>query len=641
MKYFFGVYKMCGFSGIYRLPGTRVLSEHGAMLQALKQMNSKLQKRGPDAQGFCVRGRIGLSHSRLSVIDPSDKAAQPMASIDGLVVLSYNGEIYNFQGLRKTLQAEGVTFRTSSDTEVILEAYRTWGRAGLDQLEGMFAFALWDERDGTLLLMRDRLGVKPLYYGVAQGCLVFGSEIEALRASGLFGNDLDPQALSEYLWFGNSHGTRTLHAEINSVAPGHMLSIGSQDLAHVTKAWWRLEDWLDRGPLECSYEEGIEMLQAALRAAVTRQLVSDVPLGLFLSGGIDSSAIAVAAARTSVGPIDSYSASFDFADGSSEAVKARAVADHLGLRHHDQTISGAGLESTLRLLAMAHGEPFGDAANIPLYMMCAAFDGHIKVVLQGDGGDELFAGYRRHALLEKLDRWRMVPRILAPMIARMGHRGPRLARLIEALCADSPGERMARLLTMENQRLAPERFLEHNRRMALAAETDPFAPYRAAGERFAYLDNDPVTQMLMTDLTVQLPSQFLPKVDRATMAAGIEARVPLLDERIAELAVRMPAHWKVKGGQKKRILRDALRRDIPDHILDAPKTGFSVPYSNWLRGPLYDLACQQLLDPATAQALGLDRAGLETALRAHRDGAFGLGFTLWKYFQLALWWSTR
>lgn len=200
---------------------------------------------------------------------------------------------------------------------------------------------------------------------------------------------------------------------------------------------------------------------------------------------------------------------------------------------------------------------------------------------------------------------------------------------------------MARLLTMENQRLAPERFLEQDRQIALAVETDPFAPYRAAGERFAHLDHDPVTQMLMTDLTVQLPSQFLPKVDRATMAAGVEARVPLLDERIAALAVRMPAHWKVKGGQKKRILRDALRRDIPDSILDAPKTGFSVPYGNWLREPLYDLACQHLLDAATAQALGLDRAGLETALRAHRDGAFGLGFTLWKYFQLALWWSTR
>lgn len=632
---------MCGFCGLFRLPSARVLDDDNAMVQALTQMTQMLRNRGPDAQGVHVRGRIGLGHRRLSVIDTSDAASQPMESIDGLVVLSYNGEIYNFQDLRKSLQAEGVTFRTSSDTEVILEAYRTWGRAGLSRLEGIFAFALWDARCGALLLMRDRLGIKPLYYGVAQGCLVFGSEIGALRACGLFGDDLNPQVLSEYLWFGNSHGTRTLHAEIHSLAPGHMLTIGAEDPAPATKAWWRIEDWLDQGPLECSYDEGTEMLQAALGAAVSRQLVSDVPLGLFLSGGIDSSAIAAAAARTGIGPIDSFAASFDFANGSSEASKARAVADHLGLRHHDQTISGAGLEETLRRLAMAHGEPFGDAANIPLYLMCAAFDGHIKVVLQGDGGDELFAGYRRHALLERLDRWRVAPRVLAPLIARTGHRGQRLARLIEALRADSPGERMARLLTMENRRLAPERFLEQDRQIALAVETDPFAPYRAAGERFAHLDHDPVTQMLMTDLTVQLPSQFLPKVDRATMAAGVEARVPLLDERIAALAVRMPAHWKVKGGQKKRILRDALRRDIPDRILDAPKTGFSVPYGNWLREPLYDLACQHLLDAATAQALGLDRAGLETALRAHRDGAFGLGFTLWKYFQLALWWSTR
>ena len=263
--------------------------------------------------------------------------------------------------------------------------------------------------------------------------------------------------------------------------------------------------------------------------------------------------------------------------------------------------------------------------------MCAAFDGRTKVVLQGDGGDELFAGYRRHALLDQMDRWRRFPRALAPMIARLGHRGQRLARLIEALGADSPAERMARLLTMENHRVAPERFLQR----------DPFAPYRAAGERFSGLDHDPVSQMLMTDLTVQLPSQFLPKVDRATMAAGVEARVPLLDEKVVALAVRMPVHWKVQAGQKKRILRDALRSDIPNNILDAPKTGFSVPYGNWLRAPLYDMAREHLLDASTAEALALDRPGLEAALRAHRDGTPGLGFTLWKYFQLALWWSTR
>ncbi|MDO9488659.1 MAG: asparagine synthase-related protein, partial [Sphingomonadaceae bacterium] len=348
-------------------------------------------------------------------------------------------------------------------------------------------------------------------------------------------------------------------------------------------------------------------------------------------------AIAASAMSVQGRSLSSYAVGFDFDRGINELPKARRVAEHLGLDHHELRVSANDLESTLVALAQAHDEPFADAANIPLYLLCRQLDGAVKVVLQGDGGDEMFAGYRRHAILENAGYWRMWPRMLTPLARAAGSRGLRFARMAEAAGNRDAAMRMALLLTVETLDDPPERLLEADRRASLAATTDPFLAYRNAARRFAR--HDPVQQMLLTDLVVQLPSQFLAKVDRATMAAGVEARVPLLDERIGEIAVGMPSAWKVHGAQKKMVLRDSQRTRLPADILDGPKTGFGVPYEHWIRTSLHDLARDAILDGGFLTRFGLNRAAVTQALDDHRTQRRERGFVLWKLFQLALWHS--
>jgi asparagine synthase (glutamine-hydrolysing) len=377
----------------------------------------------------------------------------------------------------------------------------------------------------------------------------------------------------------------------------------------------------------------------ALDQAVERQLVADVPVGIFLSGGLDSSSIAASAMQSRTAPLISYAAAFDFDRGVNELAKARMVAQHLGLDHRELQITGAGLLDTLLTLARAHDEPFADAANIPLYLMCRSLSGQIKVVLQGDGGDELFAGYRRYAVLRNAKLWGLWPQYLSPLIYASGSLGRRFIRMAESVGHSDPAMRMAYLLTVETPQEPPEALLIPERARQLAGATDPFLAYRNAAHRFVRYD--PVQQMLLTDLTVQLPSQFLVKVDRATMAAGIEARVPLLDERVAEIVVGMPACWKVRGVEKKAVLRAAQRGRLPDSILDTPKTGFGVPYEYWLRTSLYELARERLLDGQFLNEFSFNPKVVEQLLKKHRTGRGAKGFLLWKLLQLALWREVR
>jgi asparagine synthase (glutamine-hydrolysing) len=594
-------------------------------------MTHAIAHRGPDARGTFVGDGIALGHARLSVIDLSSTGAQPMTV--GTTTVVYNGESYNFGELRRALQAEGRTFRGASDTEVLLNAYEAWGLDGLARLEGIFAFALWDAARQRLVLMRDRLGIKPLFYARRGESLAFGSEIKAVLAGLDCDRGIDDQAFAEYLWYGNAFEDRTIYTEVRALQPGHRLVIESGRLR--IEPWWRIEDWLARAPAIADAREAAAAVRDSVDAAVARQLVSDVPVGIFLSGGVDSSSIA-ASAVASGARLSSYAVGFDYERGVQELPKARRVAQLLGLDHHELHVGGGSLEEVIDALVRSHDEPFADAANIPLYLLCQKLKGAVKVVLQGDGGDEMFAGYRRYAILRNANAWKMWPHALEPLLRAIpGNVSARLARLGAAAGHDDAALRMALLLTVETLHDPPTAMLMPDARRRLEAGTDAFGAFRRCATRFA--SGDAVQQMLLTDISLQLPSQFLAKVDRATMAHGIEARVPLLDEKVAALAVGLPTAFKVRGAEKKIVLRAAMRGRLPDDILDGPKTGFGVPYEAWLRTALHGFAQDAILDDRFVDRFSLDRPRLVTALGEHRAGRRDRGFLLWKLLQLALW----
>jgi asparagine synthase (glutamine-hydrolysing) len=617
---------MCGICGIFE-PG----AGQRALDQTVRAMVRTLAHRGPDAEGVESTDDVALGHRRLSIIDLSATGAQPMTF--GSVWLSYNGEIYNFRDLRRQLESLGHSFRGHSDTEVILHVYSEYGLNGLTTLEGIFALALWDGAARRLVLMRDRLGVKPLFYAWSKRRLLFGSEIKAVLAGGLEDRTVDDQALSEYLWFGNAYEDRTIFEHVRTVPPGHRLVVENGRAR--LEAWWKVEDWMPETPDAIGPAEAGRAVRDAVDHAVSRQLVSDVPVGIFLSGGVDSSSIAASAMHAVGRPLTSFAVGFDYDRGINELPKARQVADHLGLDHHELRVTAPAIETILGTLVRAHDEPFADAANLPLFLLARSLGGAFKVVLQGDGGDELFAGYRRYSILQHTRLWRFWPTALKGIIARVGkHAGRRLARMASAAGAADPAMRMALLLTVETLGEPPTAQMTSEARHHFERTADPFAAYRRSAERFRNLD--PVSQMLATDLVLQLPSQFLTKVDRATMASGVEARVPLLDERVVALALRLPVSLKLRGG-KKAVLRDAMRSRLPAEILDGPKTGFGVPFEYWMQGPLHDFARAAILDPAFTIRFGFDRARVEAALKSHRDGLTQRGFLLWKLLQLSLW----
>lgn len=593
-------------------------------------MSETLAHRGPDDAGVFVGAGIVLGHRRLSIIELSSAGAQPMTQ--GTTTVVYNGESYNFRELRAELEALGHAFRGHSDTEVLLHAYQAWGLEGLTRLEGIFAFALWDAARSRLVLMRDRLGVKPLFYARQGPRLAFGSEIKAIFAGMEADRGIDPQALSEYLWYGNAFEDRTLYRGVRSLEPGWRLIMEAGEMR--LEPWWRIESWLADAPRPGSPGEAAEAVRAALDAAVTRQLVSDVPVGIFLSGGLDSSSIAASAAAAGGRRLSSFSVGFDYEQGINELPKARGLAQRLGLDHHELRVAGGALEEVIGALVRAHDEPFADAANIPLYLLAAQLRGTIKVVLQGDGGDEMFGGYRRYSILSAARLWRLWPHALEPLLARARF-GGRLARMGAAAGSSDPALRMALLLTVETLRDPPSSMLRQEARERLLTGTDPFLAYRRCAGRF--VDADPVQQMLLTDLSLQLPSQFLPKVDRATMAHGLEARVPMLDERVGALAVGLPANLKVRGARRKIVLREAMRGRLPEEIRAGPKVGFGVPYEEWLRTSLFAFAHAAILAPQFLERFGLDRPRLESALLEHRARRRDCGFLLWKLLQLALW----
>jgi asparagine synthase (glutamine-hydrolysing) len=584
---------MCGFCGAVgpaRLAG----------VEAVPAMARALVHRGPDDFGtWSQRFRVGdqehavaLGHTRLAILDLSAAGHQPMLSADGSSAIAYNGEIYNFREVREDLVAAGHRFRSDCDTEVLLEAWRAWGPAALERLIGMFAFALWDGAAGRLVLARDRLGIKPLYYRFADGLLVFGSELGALRRHPSFRPEVSGDALARFLRYGYVQGAESIYAGVRRLGPGELL-VWERGRVRVERFWDLCE--LDPEPAPASYADAVDRLEALLVDAVRRRLISDVPLGAFLSGGADSSTVVALMREAASGPVRTFSIGVA-EPGWDEAPYARAVAEHLKTEHTELYAGRGEAAAVARDLPRLFDEPFGDSSAIPTVLVSRLARGHVTVVLSGDGGDELFGGYEHHRRLARAAPWLALPGWIRRAVAALGPAMPRpwIADRLRDLGAADEKALAHRLVTRFDERALGE--------IAGPAVARSAAVFERAWARAPVAE--PARRAMFADAATYLPDDILTKVDRASMSVGLEARVPLLDHRVVRYALSLPLETTWRGGATKAPLRDVLYRRVPRELIERPKHGFSVPIALLLRDELEEWK-RRYLDPGRLAEEGL------------------------------------
>lgn len=638
---------MCGITGL--LDRRSRLAE-GPLAAVARAMNDTLAHRGPDGDGIWTDpiAGIALGHRRLAIVDLSPTGVQPMHSADGRWVVTYNGEIFNFGDLRTELARAGMQFRGTSDTEVMLEGFARWGvRETLVRLVGMFAIALWDRKERTLWLMRDRLGVKPLYYACDGARLVFGSELKALRAAPGFAPSIDRDALVAYFRHANVPGAATIYRESRKLLPGTLL-VWREGSEPSTEIYWSARTAAEHGRAHWNApvdrDGAIETLDALLRDAVARRMVADVPLGAFLSGGIDSSTVVALMQAQSSRPVRTFTIGYDRTDYD-EARHAAAVAAHLGTDHTELRVDPSHARDVIPLLPEMYDEPFADASQIPTYLVARMTRAHVTVALSGDGGDEVFAGYNRHVWASRLERLVRLPRGLRRFAACALRTAP--AGILEALLLPIPAARRPVRPAEKAAKLAA--LLEADDAQALYRELvsqwpDPAGLVPGVREALCPADDPGIAEsipefgprMQLLDTLGYLPDDVLTKVDRATMAVALEARNPFLDHRVVEHAWTLPPEFKVRDGEGKWILREVLSRYVPRGLFERPKMGFAVPVGEWLRGPLREWA-EDLLAPAAIAADGiLDPAPVARAWRAHLDGA-DRTYRLWTVLMFRAW----
>ncbi len=615
-------------------------------------MIAPLLHRGPDDYGVWVDGEcgVGLGHRRLSILDLSPQGHQPMASASGRYVIAYNGEIYNFAQIRDELDAVGRApqWRGHSDTEILLAAFDAWGvEACLRKTVGMFAIALWDREARTLTLARDRLGEKPLYYGIVRGQFVFGSELKAIQAAADGELQVDRDVLADFMRFSYIPSPKSIYAGIAKLAPGHVLTVLSTTEIGTPYPYWSL-DSVEQEQLRARLaglgdNELIDLVHDQLRDSIGLQMVSDVPLGAFLSGGVDSSAVVALMQSQSAKRVRTYTIGFH--EGMfDEAPYARAVARHLGTEHTELYVTAKDAAEVIPQLPTIYDEPFADSSQIPTTLVSRLTRQHVTVSLSGDGGDELFAGYPRYQITAAL--WHRVngqppairraaaamlqilsaqswDRLLVSLPASQRQRinGRRVHRLAQLLSSQSIGEMYVRLMSQWQ----PEDSV------VLGADGR-----RLSGTSWPQLD-DPVGAMRRWDVGQYLPDDLLVKVDRAAMSASLESRAPLLDHRLVELAFALPQRMLVRDGVGKWALRRVLDRYVPRELIERPKAGFSIPIGDWLRGPLRDWA-ESHLDGAKLAAQGfLDTEKVSLMWRQHLSGSYDRSSYLWNVLMFQAW----
>ena len=613
---------MCGICGVL---GINISNNR------MNTMLSLLSHRGPDAQGIYDEDKAFFGHTRLSILDLSKAANQPMISQDGRYVIVFNGEIYNFLELRDQLASKGINFKTNSDTEVILYGFSVWGNDVFEKLNGIFAISIWDKLSKKTILARDRYGVKPLYYYNFEEKLVFASEIKAIHAGVEINNVINRQALVEFLKFGNPLGEQTMFENIKEVKPGEILVYENYKLE--AYKFWSITNVKK---LNVTNSEAIISVKSLLENAVKRQLISDVPVGIFLSGGIDSSLITAFASKHYEGTLNTYTAAFDFDKGVNELEMAKRIASHYGTNHHEIFIEGKNLPQVVEDLVVAHDSPFADAANIPLYLLTKQLKSEVKVILQGDGGDEFFAGYNRYSLLQKyrFPIYQKLASFLSVIFTNTSERGLRIRRIIDILKKEDDASLMADLLSGDSERRNTFSFLNRNTIHELK-NYNANKKYEFLNELFSELDI--VQKMLFIDTQIILPRTYLEKVDKSTMANSIEVRVPLLDNVLTEYVLGLKSDQKIRNGEKKWLLKQALRGVVPDFVLDGKKTGFGVPYENWLKDPLKELMLDTFHNESFKEIDLFDIKKLTSAANDHVSNKMNYGYVLWKLMNLGIW----
>jgi asparagine synthase (glutamine-hydrolysing) len=617
---------MCGIAGI--------VGRHREVIDAadVRRMCHTLVHRGPDDEGIYTHGAVGLGMRRLSVIDLSS-GHQPVHNEDKSVWVICNGEIYNFPELRKELESRGHRFYTESDTEVIVHLYEEMGTDCVTKLRGMFALALYDERREKLLLARDRLGKKPLYYAQHRGRLYFASEIKAMLAVAPELAEVNPEGILKYFYFGYVPDPYSAFRHIEKLAPGHLLEY-SAGQARVRR-YWDLPAFGARRA--ASEEECLEELEQRLAEVVRIRLISDVPLGALLSGGVDSSVVVALMAWASSAPVKTFSIGFR-EERFNEAHYARMVAERFGTEHHDLVVEPK-VEETLEFLASTFEEPFADSSMLATYYVCQMARRHVTVALSGDGGDELFAGYDRYAISMRRQRWNQIPGWMGRF-----YRG----RVHDHLPAATPGRNWAWNASLP----ARDRYLDDVSYLpALGRERGVFSDEFLAevsclpepmAEFRRYYDSAPasdhLSRMQYLDTKTYLPGDILTKVDRMSMANSLEVRSPFLDHKLVGWVTGLPAHWKFRKGHQKYILkRLAVRLGIPPAVLDRPKRGFQLPLEDWMKGPLKKSFLGILLEPRTQQRGYFRPQAVRNMVDEHLRGRRDRSSVLWQLVVFELW----
>lgn len=645
---------MCGITGFYDPTHQQSSNDLEPIIQ---RMADCLSHRGPDDRGSWVDKNTGVAfgHLRLSIVDLSPMGHQPMLSADGRYVMIYNGEVFNFQSLHAELKSKGHTFRGHSDSEVMLAAISEWGvTAAVERFVGQFAFALWDRQERTLSLVRDRLGIKPLYYGWINKVLVFGSELKALRAYPQFDAPINHQALALYLRHNCVPAPYSIYEGISKLPPGSILTVKEGQFDSQPQTYWSAQSAIEHAksnPFTGSISEAKTELDAILRDAVNIRMIADVPLGAFLSGGVDSSTVVALMQHQSDRPVKTFTIGFQESDFN-EADYARAVVQHLGTDHTELTVTPEEAMAVIPRLPTLYDEPFSDSSQIPTFLVSQLARQHVTVSLSGDGGDELFAGYNRHLWVPSItSKIRRVPKILRqmsakgittlsprswdnlfntlspvlPSRARQRQPGYKLYKLADALSAGQPDAIYRSLVShwknprsiVQNSYAEPQTLLD-----------------TLNGEN--YLSNF-TEKMMLLDLITYLPDDILTKVDRASMGVSLEARVPILDHRVVEFAWRLPLDMKLREGQGKWLLRQVLYQYVPRELIERPKSGFAVPIGQWLRDPLRDWV-EDLLDATRLKNEGYFKPEpIQQRWREHRSGKRDWSDQLWDILMFQSW----
>lgn len=645
---------MCGIAGFLNLTGRQTADPEIA-----RRMAERITHRGPDDSGVWAEGSIALAHRRLSIVDLSPAGHQPMLSPCGRLVIVYNGEVYNHRELRKALESEPYfshyvrSWRGHSDTEVLLTAIACWGLAkALTRTVGMFALAVWDRRERLLWLARDRMGEKPLYFGTFGTTLMFGSELKALRAHPEFQGEVDRGSLSLLMRHNYIPAPYSIYKEVQKLPPASYMKVTEQGEPQIQR-YWSLSETVrseQSAIFEGSDEEAVEALEARLLASIRDQMTADVPLGAFLSGGVDSSTVVALMQAQSERPVRSFSIGF-FEDGYNEAEHARRVAQHIGTEHTELYVTSRQAQEVIPLLPTLYDEPFSDSSQIPTFLVSRLAEQSVTVSLSGDGGDELFGGYNRYTVAG--DLWQKMSKMPSALRATaaflVGSMSPNtwnnLARPVVPLLPQryqhqNVGDKLhkvAQLLSLESREDVYRHLVSHWQDPSLIV-LDGSEPQTVLTEKPSSAANlNFIEQMMLLDSVSYLPDDILAKVDRAAMGVSLETRVPLLDHRVVEFAWSLPFDMKIRNGESKWLLKQVLYRHVPKEIINRPKMGFGVPIDHWLRGDLREWA-DDLLNPVRLKSEGFfDPAPIQEKWKQHISGQRNWQYQLWDVLMFQAW----